>query len=85
MSGPPPPDQVSTLLQKTIHNSYRLDKALYEAITASIAYSFNCIRVFEKALDKAIFATVADLNPTEYQILKSIPEIGPVYACRDPC
>ena len=34
----------------------------------------------QKALDKAITATVAGLNPTEYQILKSIPGIGPVYA-----
>src|SRR5699024_1846877 len=77
------PDQVASLLQKAARNSYRLDKALYEPITTSIACSFNCIRAFEKeqkALDKAIAATVAGLNPTEYQILKSIPGIGPVYA-----
>lgn len=75
-------DQVASLLQKAARNSYRLDKALYEPITTSIACSFNCIRAFEKeqkALDKAIAATVAGLNPTEYQILKFIPGIGPVY------
>ena len=77
------PDQVAQLLQKAARDSYRLDKALYEPITTSIACSFNCIRAFEKekkALDKAIAETVEGLNPTEYQILKSIPGIGPVYA-----
>ena len=77
------PDQVAELLQKAARNSYRLDKALYEPITTSIACSFNCIRAFEKekkALDNAILETINGLNPTEYQILKSIPGIGPVYA-----
>ena len=77
------PNQVAELLQKAARDSYRLDKSLYEPITASIACSFNCIRAFEreqKALDKAIAQTIAGLNPTEYQILLSIPGIGPVYA-----
>jgi len=77
------PDQVAELLQKAARNSYRLDKALYEPITTSIACSFNCIHAFErekKSLDKAIEETVKGLNPTEYQILRSIPGIGPVYA-----
>lgn len=77
------PDQVAMLLQKAARDSYRLDRALYEPITTSIACSFNCIRAFEKeqkALDKAIAETVKGLNPMEYQILKSIPGIGPVYA-----
>lgn len=77
------PDRVAQLLQKAARNSYRLDQALYEPITTSIACSFNCIRAFEKeqkALDKAIAETVKGLNPMEYQILKSIPGIGPVYA-----
>ena len=77
------PNQVAELLQKAARDSYRLDKTLYEPITASIACSFNCIRAFEreqKALDKAIAQTVTGLNPTEYQILMSIPGIGPVYA-----
>ena len=60
-----------------------MDKPLYEPITTSIACSFNCIRAFEKeqkALDKGIAATVAGWTPTEYQILKSIPGIGSMYA-----
>ena len=40
------PDQVASLLQKAARNSYRLDKALYEPITTSIACSFNCILGF---------------------------------------
>ena len=77
------PNLVAELLQKAAHNSYRLDKTLYEPITTSIACSFNCIHAFEhekKSLDKAIEKTVNGLNPMEYQILKSIPGIGPVYA-----
>ena len=77
------PEQVAKLLQKAARDSYRLDKSLYEPITTSIACSFNCIRAFEheqKVLNKAIAETVAGLNPVEYQILKSIPGIGPVYA-----
>ena len=73
------PDQRTCLLQKAAHNSYRLDKALYEPITTSIACSFNYIRAFEKeqkVLDKAIATTVAGLNPTEYQILKFIPGVA---------
>lgn len=77
------PDQVAELLKKAARDSYRLDKSLYEPITTSIACSFNCIRAFEreqKALDQAIAQTVKGLNPAEYQILRSIPGIGPVYA-----
>ena len=77
------PNQVATLLQKAARDSYRLDKALYDPITSSIACFFNCIHAFEneqKALDKAIADTVAGLNPKELQLLKSIPGIGPVYA-----
>ena len=57
-------------LQKATLNSYRLDMALYEPITTSIACSFNCICAFkkeQKALDKTIDATVAGLNPTEFK------------------
>jgi len=49
----------------------------------SISSSFNCIRAFEKelkAIEKAFEHTVQGLNPVEYQILKSIPDIGHVYA-----
>ncbi|NBH15866.1 IS110 family transposase, partial [Lachnospiraceae bacterium] len=71
------------LLQQAAKRSYRLDKSLYEPLTASISCSFNCIRAFQKelkAIDDAILTTVKGLNPTEYQILCSIPGIGKVYA-----
>ena len=77
------PEEIARLLQKAARDSYRLDKSLYEPITTSISCSFNCIRANEKqlkALDKAIAELIAGLNPTEYQILRSIPGIGPVYA-----
>ena len=77
------PQNTAELLQKAARNSYRLDKCMYEPLTVSIACSFNCIRAFEKELktiDAAILACVKGLNPTEYQILLSVPGIGKVYA-----
>ena len=77
------PEHVADIIQTAARNSYRLDKALYEPLTTSISCSFNCIRAFEKelkALDKAIEVAIRGLNPVEYQILRSIPGIGPVYA-----
>lgn len=77
------PEQTAKLLQQAAKRSYRLDKSLYEPLTASISCSFNCIRAFQKelkAIDDAILTTVKGLNPTEYQILCSIPGIGKVYA-----
>ena len=77
------PEEIAQMLQKAARDSYRLDKCLYEPITISISCSFNCIRAFEKqktALDKAIDEVISGLNPIEYQILRSIPGIGPVYA-----
>ena len=77
------PEQTAELLQQAARRSYRLDKSLYEPLTASISCSFNCIRAFQKelkAIDDAILKTVKGLNPTEYQILCSIPGIGKVYA-----
>lgn len=76
------PMNTAELLQKAARDSYRLDKCLYEPLTTSIACSFNCIRAFEKelkALDIAISEAVKGLNPTEYQILTSVPGIGKVY------
>lgn len=76
------PDKTAELLQKAARNSYRLDKSLYEPITTSISCSYNCIRAYEdemKILDDAILKAVKGLNPTEYQILTSIPGIGKVY------
>lgn len=77
------PEQTVAVLQQAARNSYRLDKCLYEPLTTSIACSFNCIQAFEKELDainKAIEKAVSGMNPTENQILRSIPGIGPVYA-----
>lgn len=77
------PEQTVAVLQQAARNSYRLDKCLYEPLTTSIACSFNCIQAFEKELDainKAIEKVVNGMNPTENQILRSIPGIGPVYA-----
>ncbi|WP_270814692.1 IS110 family transposase [Hungatella effluvii] len=77
------PEQTTYLLQKAANDSYRLDKCLYEPLTVSIGCSFNCINTFEKelkAIDDAILRTVKGLNPTEYQILNSVPGIGRDYA-----
>ncbi|WP_243142748.1 transposase [Faecalicatena contorta] len=77
------PEQTTYLLQKAAQDSYRLDKCLYEPLAVSIGCSFNCINAFEKelkAIDDAILRTVKGLNPTEYQILHSVPGIGKVYA-----
>lgn len=77
------PERAAELLQQAAKRSYRLDRSLYEPLTASISCSFNCIRAFQKelkAIDDAILTTVKGLNPTEYQILCSIPGIGKVYA-----
>ena len=77
------PVQVADIIQTAARNSYRLDHCLYEPLTVSIASSFNCISAFEKelkAIDKAIEKTAVGLNPNEYQILRSVPGIGIVYA-----
>ncbi len=77
------PGQTAYLLQKAAQDSCRLDKCLYEPLTVSIGCSFNCISAFEKelkAINGAIQRAVKGLNPTEYQILTSVPGIGPVYA-----
>ncbi len=77
------PNQTAEILQKAARDSYRLDKCLYEPITISIASSFNCISVFEKeikVIDKAIERTIQGVNTNEYQCLRSIPGIGPVFA-----
>ena len=77
------PLHTAELLKKAASNSYRLDKCMYEPLTVSIACSFNCIRAFEKELktiDSAILNSVKGLNPTEYQVLLSVPGIGKVYA-----
>lgn len=77
------PTETASILQQAARNSYRLDKCLYEPLTTSISCSFNCVTAFNKELkviNSAIDRAVQGLNPTEYQILTSIPGIGPVFA-----
>ena len=77
------PEETAKILKTAANGSYRLDKVVAEPIKLSISSSFNCIRAFEKelkAIEKAIEHTVQGLNPVEYQVLKSIPGIGHVYA-----
>lgn len=40
-------ENTAKLLQKAAHDSYRLDKALYEPINLAIATSFNSIHLYE--------------------------------------
>lgn len=77
------PEATAKLLQQAARNSYRLDKCAYEAITLSLASSFNCLKAFEKevkAVDKAILQTIKGFNTHEYQCFTSIPGIGHVFA-----
>jgi len=71
------------ILKQAASNSYKLDKMLYEPLNTAIASSFNCVSAFEqeiKVVSKAIERLAVGLNGNEYQILKSIPGIGPVFA-----
>ena len=77
------PTEVSKKLKTAAKNSYRLDKLAYDPINISLASSINLIRFYERAvneLDRQILNQVKGLNNTHYDILKSIPGIGPVYA-----
>jgi transposase len=77
------PGKVAALLKKAAADSYKLDKCLYEPLTISIASSFNCINALErerKVLSKAIENAIKGFNNNEYQSLRSIPGIGPVFA-----
>jgi len=79
----PDPFKTAELLHNAANNSYRLDKCLYEPLTISIASSFNCIKTYEreiKSVSKAIEKVILGLNTNEYDSLRSIPGIGPVYA-----
>lgn len=75
------PEAKAKLLQRAARDSYRLDKALYEPLSAAIAASFNCIKALEaeiKTVDKAIEKAVGGLASNEYQCLLSIKGFGPV-------
>lgn len=73
----------SKLLKKAAADSYQLDKRLYEPLNVSLASSFNCICTYKreiKFIDQAIANCIRGMNPNAFQILKSIPGIGPVWA-----
>ncbi len=75
--------KTADLLRKAARDSYRLDKALYEPLSVSIASSFNYIETFKKeskAIDAAIEREIKGLNPNAFIILQSIDGIGPVFA-----
>jgi transposase len=77
------PEATANLLQKAARDSYRLDKALYDPLNATIAASLNCIKALEKevkGLDKAIDKAVKRIENHQFQCLLSIPGIGPVFA-----
>jgi transposase len=77
------PESAAKILQRAARDSYRLDKALYDPLNATIAASFNCIKAFEKevsALDKAIEKAIRGLQTHEFQCLSSIKGIGLVFA-----
>lgn len=75
------PELIAKTLQKALRDSYRLDKVMAESVNAILAVYANEIRALQrmiKDLDVAIERLVKALP--EYQILRSIPSIGPVYA-----
>jgi transposase len=77
------PKATAKILQRAARDSYRLDKALYDPLNATIAASFNCIKALEKevkSLDKAIEKAVKALQTHEFQCLNSLQGIGPVFA-----
>ena len=77
------PQATAKLLQKAARDSYRLDKVLYEPLNVSLASSFNLIKAFKeeiKTIDSAIEKNIKGINTTEYESLRSIPGIGPVFA-----
>lgn len=77
------PEATAKLLQKAARDSYRLDKALYDPLNATIAASLNCIKALErevKGLDKAIEKAIKLIDNHQFQCLLSISGIGPVFA-----
>lgn len=77
------PENNANILVKAARDSYRLDKVSYEAVGSAIASSLtviNCLQDEIKNVDKSIAKVINGLDNNAYQILKSIPGIGPVFA-----
>jgi len=77
------PEDNANILLKAARDSYKLDKVSYEAVGSAIASSLaviNCLQNEIKNVDKAIQKVIKGLNNDYYQILQSIPGIGPVFA-----
>lgn len=77
------PEDNAKILVKAARDSYRLDQVSYEAVGSAIASSLtviNCLQNEIKNVDKAILKVIKGLGNDYYQILQSIPGIGPVFA-----
>lgn len=75
------PKALCNEIQKAARSSYRLPKLVQDSVNQALSFQTLTIRSFEKQLkelDKVITKQVEALNA--YQILKSIPGVGPVYA-----
>lgn len=77
------PEDNANILVKAARDSYRLDKISYDAVGSAIASSIaviNCLQSEIKNVDKAIAKVIKGFDNNYYQILLSIPGIGPVCA-----
>ena len=75
------PEKIAEAIKKAVRDSYRLGKLAQESIDIILACLVKSIQAFQKQikiLDQAIEDLVVILP--EYQCLRSIPGIGPVYA-----
>ena len=77
------PTETAKKLKQAALNSYRLDKVNLEPINLAISSSINIIRTYQaeiSSVNKGIENTVKGINDTAYNILLSIPGIGPTIA-----
>lgn len=74
---------IADKIKQAARNSYRMDKMAYDSINVSLASSVNLINCYQnevKEIDRAITKQIKGYNDFQYDILLSIPGIGPVYA-----
>lgn len=77
------PTETAKKLKQAASNSYRLDKVNLEPINLAISSSINIIRTYQaeiSSVNKGIENTVKGINDAAYNILLSIPGIGPTIA-----